>query len=268
MLEIPIKTCLALAACVGCAIANEADWLEIAAEPASWSDALVTANSRRAAFVLDSPAQTQLRGFMLATPLARTFTANGIRRQVADFFKILPRQDEVDLKIEWLDKDGVATGFTRSICSKDGRIRSVHRVGSTTITRTVIAAGDDAAIFIHLIADQPGALCFRLTVDGPVTSEARIEDRRQFILPAGAGHLAAHLWVLPFESDVASDGHSITVRGEGEALIVWNYAAGKPLAATLSNLATRYDPDRNPPDPSKIWHGVLADHLKSAENSP
>lgn len=268
MLEIPMKTCLALAACVGCATADEVDWLKIAAEPASWSNALIVANPLRAAFVLDSPAQTRLRGFMLAAPLARAFTENEIRRQVAGFFKIIPRQDEVDLKIEWLDKDGVAAGFTRAIQPRKLRIRSVHQLGSTTITRTVIATGEDDAIFIHLVADQPGALSFRVTLSGPPASQARIEDRRQLILPAEAGRLAAHLWVLPFESDVASEGRSITVRGEGEALIVWNYATGKPLDATLSKLGTRYDPGHNPPDPAKIWQGVVATLAKSAENSP
>ncbi len=45
----------------------------------------------------------------------------------------------------------------------------------------------------------------------------------------------AHLWVVPFESDVAPDGKSIIVRGEGQALILLSYAPGpdaaKPLAA-------------------------------------
>ena len=268
MLPVSMKSCLALVAGVSCATAGEVAWLDIAAEPASWSDALIVANSRRVAFVLDSLAQTQLRGFMLATPLAQAFPEHEIRSQVADFFRILPRPDEVVLNIDWLDRDGAAIGFTRSICSKEAAIRSVHRVGKTTITRTVIAAGGDDAIFIHLIADQPGALSFRVTLSGPPASEARIEDRRQLILPAGAGHPGAHVWVLPFESDVAREGHFITVRGEGEALIVWNYGIGKPLDATLSRLGTRYDPGHTPPDPAKIWQGVLGTLDKSAENSP
>lgn len=268
MLEIPIKTCLALAASLCCASAEDAVWLKIVAEPATWSDALVVANPRQTGFVLDSPAQTRLRGFELASPLTRVFAEDEIRRQVADFFTILPRPDEVTLKIDWLDKDGRAAGFTRSIHPKDGRIRSVQRVGQTTITRTVVAGGEDDAIFIHLLADQPGALSFRVTLGGPPAANARIEDRRQLILPAGAGHPAAHVWVLPFESDVAGEGNSITVRGEGEALIVWNFAAGKALDTTLANLGTRYDPGHLPPDPAKIWQGILGTQLKSAENSP
>ena len=268
MWKVTLENCLALVACLGCAAADEVAWLKIAAEPSAWSDASITANSQRVAFVLDSPAQTQLRGFVLAAPLARAVTELEMRGQVADFFKILPRQDEVELKIDWLNLEGGVAGFTRAFCPTDGRIRSVHKLGNTTITRTVIAARADDAIFIHLIADQPGALAFRVTLGGAAAADARIEDRRQLILPAGKGRLAAHVWVLPFESDVASEGHSISVRGEGEALIVWDDAVGKPLAATLSQLGTRYDPGHSPPDPAKIWHGVLANHLKSAENSP
>ena len=268
MLKLILENCLALVACLGCAAAEEVAWLKIAAAPSAWSDASITANPQRAAFVLDSPTQTQLRGFVLAAPLLRAVTEPEMRGRVADFFKIQPRQDEVNLTIAWLNLEGLVAGFARAICPMDGRVQSVHKVGNTTITRTLIAPRDEDAIFIHLIADQPGALSFCVTLGGTAAADARIEDRRQLILPAGIGRLAAHVWVLPFESDVASEGHSISVRGEGEALIVWNYAVGKPLAATLSQLGTRYDPGHNPPDPAKIWHGVLANHLKSAENSP
>ncbi len=268
MVKVAFENCLALVVCLGCATAEEVAWLNIAAEPSTWSDAAITANSQRATFVLDSPTQTQLRGFVLAAPLFRAVTEPAMRRQMADFFKILPLHGEVDLKITWLNQEGVVAAFTRSFCPTDGRVQSVHKAGNTTITRTVIAARADDAIFIHLIADQPGALSFRVTLGGSETAGARIEDRRQLILPAGKGRLAACIWVLPFESDVASEGHSISVRGEGEALIVWNYAVGKPPDATWTQLGTRYDPGHNPPDPAKIWHGVLANHLKSTENSP
>lgn len=264
-MEISLKTGLALVACLRCAAAEEAGWLEIAAEPAAWSDALLVANPQRAALVLDAPAQTQLRGFIPAAPVPRVLSAKEMCRQVADFLEIAPRQEEVGLKIDWLDKIEV-TGFTRFMNSQDARVRSVHQAGRTTITRTV-TSGEDA-IYVHLIADQPGALSFRVTLIGPRDSEVRIEDRRQLILPADAGGLAGHVWVLPFESDVAAEGRSITVRGEGEALIVWNFAAGRPIDATWSKLGERYDPGHVPPDPTKIWQGVLESVRKSPENSP
>ena len=268
MWKLTLDCSLALGACLECAAANEVAWCKIAAAPSTWSDAAITANPQRATLVLDSPAQTQLRGFLLAAPLARAVTEPEIRGQVAGFSKILPRQDEVDLKIDWLSPVSEVAGFTRAISPTDGRIRSVHQVGKTTITRTLFAARDECAIFIHLIADQPGALSFQVTLGGASAADARIEDRRQLILPAGKGRFAAHVWVLPFESDVASEGHSISVRGEGEALIVWNYAVAKPLAATLADLGSRYDPGHNPPDPAKIWQGILGSLGKSAENSP
>ena len=268
MWKLTLEYGLALGACLGCAAAAQVAWCNIAAAPSTWSDAAITANPQRAALVLDSPAQTLLRGFLLAGPLARAVTELEIRGQVAGFSEILPRPDEVDLKIDWLSPVNEIAGFTRAFSPTDGRIRSVHQVGKTTITRTVIATRDEDAIFIHLIADQPGALSFQVTLGGGAAAEARIEDRRQLTLPAEKSRLAAHIWVLPFESDVASEGQSISVRGEGEALIVWNYAGAKPLAATLANLGSRYDPGHNPPDPAKIWQGIVESLGKSAENSP
>ena len=87
-------------------------------------------------------------------------------------------------------------------------------------------------------------------------------------LPGGAQILELRLDAL----DVEPDGRSVTVRGEGEALIVWNFSPGKAtaaeLAGTWARLAARHDPGHTPPDVSKVWHGVLEAHLKSAENSP
>ena len=178
-------------------------------------------------------------------------------------------------KIEWLFGDSKPVGFKRTFQPLAGIARSTHQIGSTTITRTVIAAEEEDAVFIHLIADQPGALSFRVTFGISGEGEAKIEDRRRFVRPAVADQpdsLGAEVWVLPFESDVATEDDSIAVRGEGEAMILIAYAAARettlPLAETLARLGKRYDPGHLPPDPSKIWHGVLANHLKSAENSP
>ena len=265
MLPIPIITCLALAACMTCANGDEAPWLKVAAAPVAWSDATVIAHQQRLAFVLDSPAQTQLRGFLLK----REMPVPDIAKQAADLLETLPRPEESVLTIDWLGNTGANEGFTRDIHPQSLGTRSVHRVENTTITRTVLAGIADDVMLIHFIADQPGALSFRVTLGGAAqNADVRIEDRRQLILGPKAGQLGAHVWVLPFESDVASEGNTITVRGEGEALIVWNFAVGKPPEATLSNLGARYDAGHNPPNPAKIWQGALETLGKACENSP
>ncbi len=155
-----------------------------------------------------------------------------------------------ELRIDFPPGEAAATGFERFFRAPTGPVRSRYRILKTTLTRTVLVR--ENVVFIHLIADQPGALSLRVMLDG-----ARIEDRRQLISPA------AHVWVLPFESDVATEGQSISVTGEGEALVIWVFGEGEH-AATLARLGARHDPGHNPPNPAKIWAGVSA----SVENSP
>ncbi|RYD33858.1 MAG: hypothetical protein EOP85_20380, partial [Verrucomicrobiaceae bacterium] len=158
--------------------------------------------------------------------------------------------------------------FSRAWKAGGKETRSTYRVGSTTVTRTVLASAGDDAVVIHLLADQPGALSFRVSI--PADGVKR-EDRRQLIATPETGP-ASHVWVIPFESDVEPDGNGVTVRGEGEAIIVWSFSPDKTgaaeLAGTWKRLAERHDPGHNPPDVTKIWHGVAEDHRKSPENSP
>ena len=170
------------------------------------------------------------------------------------------------LDIAWLG-NAEARDFRRETHT-GGLTRSVQRSGSTTITRTVLASEKHGAIFIHFLADMPGALTFRVAHGGPRGVEAHIEDRRQLILPPGKSSTGAHIRVLPFESDVTPGAHSITVRGEGEALVIWTYAPDQTPAETWEKLGDLHDPGHRPPDPAKIWRGVLEDALRAAENSP
>jgi hypothetical protein len=270
-MKLLLKTSLILATCLHCAAAGEAEWLEIAKPPAGWSDSLPTANKRRTAFVLDTPTATRLRGFLVGSRFPVAVDEKTIRGEVAEFFKTNPLPGAAELKIEWLAGGETPEDFTRSIEKKGGQIRSRYRLGDTTVTRTVIVAKDDDAVFIHLLANQPGALNFRVTLETEPEEKVRIQDRRQLLLAPATGP-ASHVWVLPFESDVSPDGGGLAVKGEGEALIIWSYAAGndavKALSQTLSKLGNRYDPGNTSADPSKIWHGVLESHLKSVENSP
>ena len=253
----------------------EPGWVEISAKPRDWPDSLPLLTERRSAFVLDMPTASHLRGFAVSSPRKPALTEAGIREQVAGLLGKMPWQEKVDLKIDWLMGEERPVEFLRSFLPENGIARSSYRLDSAKITRTVIADETESAIFIHLISDKPGALSFRVILSVSKGGEPTIVDRRQLVIPPSPdapGSLGAHVWVLPFESDVAPDGNSIVVRGEGEALVILTFAtgseAGKPLAETLTRLGNRYDPGHLPADPSKIWHGVLAGHLKTIENSP
>lgn len=265
------NACLTLATCVHCAAAGDAAWLEIASPPAAWSDSLPTANKQRTAFILDAAAVTRLQGFLVGSQFPPATDEKAIHDGVAAFLKNQPRPGVAELKIEWLTDGETVKNFTRSVQEKNGQIRSRYWVGDTTITRTVIAAKDDDAVFIHLLANQPGALNFRVILGTGPEEKAEIEDRRQLLLTPAIGP-TSYVWVLPFESDVSPDGTGLAVKGEGEALIIWSFAAEndavKALSQVLLKLGNRYDPGNTPADPSKIWHGVLESHLKSVENSP
>ena len=218
------RSALSLLACAALATAEEP-----AADP--WSKALGSLYGNGKLLFLDSAAVTQVRGV------------------------IAP--DKVDLKIDWLFEKDTQVDFQQPVSLKDGRIQSTCRIGTTTVTRTLFASPQDNAVFIHFLADKPGALSFRVSLDAP---QVRIEDRRQLISTAESG-ISTRLWVLPFESEVTPEARSITVRGEGEAMIVLDFSrekgAEKSLSQTLTRLGNTYDPGHFPPDPSRIWQGVL-----------
>ncbi|MES2475201.1 MAG: hypothetical protein V4640_05430 [Verrucomicrobiota bacterium] len=230
----------------GAALRAESDW--------SAAVAMVSTNHRLQ--LLDAPRQTELRG-SLGHGKAQPENA------------VPPPAPYVDLKFDWLSSEP-PTDFQQT---REGEslIRSTCRVGKARITRTYLVDPEDGSVLIHLLANMPGALSFRVSLSGTGEVAPRIEDRRELIRTVPDG-VSAHVRVVPFESDVSPDGKSILVRGEGEALILLSYAAGadapKTLAETWKRLAQRHDPGNNPPDPVKIWHAVLGERLKSIENSP
>ncbi|MEO5915518.1 MAG: hypothetical protein ABIS50_14895 [Luteolibacter sp.] len=268
-MESVLKFLLILASCLSLAAKEEDGWMEIGGASEVWTDALPVWNQKRAALVLDSPAKTRLRAAFLPAPFSGKKA--GLEDRANELLGIFEKQKDAVFTIDWLGEAPSAVGFERAVHVGDGRVRSVSRAGTTSITRTVICSRADDAVFIHLIANQPGALSFKVTLGAEAGGKVKIEDRRQLILTPQEG-LASHAWVLPFESDVTPDGDSIVVKGEGEALIVWNYAGQNApagaISRTLQQLGERYDPGDVPPNPAKIWQGVLASHLKSIENSP
>ncbi len=163
---------------------------------------------------------------------------------------------DVKFRIDWFTGNVKPEKF-RSDPAKEGFITSTHLLGKTTLTRTILASGEEDCVFIHVHADQPGPVHFtaRFVSEDPI----EIHDRRQLILSGRKIH--AHAWIIPYESDVTDDGKSaITLAGEGEALIILNLTAnpGKHrIADTLTRLGGKYDPGHTPPSPHLIWEGVM-----------
>lgn len=166
----------------------------------------------------------------------------------------------ITFRIDWLNQTPPPKEFSVKI--EHGISESTHLLGSTHITRTILASEKDDAIFIHFLADKPGDLAFRATLVPPAgKGEITIEDRRELVWNPDETPEKARAWVIPFESDVESEGSAIVLRGEGECLLILNFADRdsneKPLADTWKRLANSHDPGSNPPDPTKIWQSVF-----------
>lgn len=163
--------------------------------------------------------------------------------------------EPVVFRIDWTAGQAEAEGFLSSP-SKNGVITSTHRLGQTTITRTILADETADCIVIHVIADQPG----EISLDAKFVSEhpAVILNRREILLRGEKTH--AHAWILPFEADVHDDGRgTVSLNGEGEALIILNLTADPeavPISDTLLRLGRKHDPKHMPPDPHRVWEGV------------
>ena len=158
-------------------------------------------------------------------------------------------------RINWKSGGETPAGFAVSE-AKDGAITSTHRLGKTTVTRTILASTTADCILVHVIADQPGAVSFKA---GYVTDHpTKIRNRREIHL--SGGKIQAQAWVIPFEADVHDDGKgTIFLNGEGEALIIFNLTADpetSPISQTFARIGREHDPGRPPPDPHLIWEGL------------
>ena len=161
----------------------------------------------------------------------------------------------VSFRIDWLSGNATPENFRNRTAMPD-RLSSTHRLGKTTLTRTILASESADCILVHIHADQPGDVHFTARFDSK--KPVKIQDRRQIILPGKEIH--AQAWIIPFESDVSDDGRTITVSGEGEALIIVNLTPEPdklPISHTLTRLGAKYDPGHTPPNPHLIWQGVL-----------
>ncbi|MEO7100091.1 MAG: hypothetical protein ABI162_12070 [Luteolibacter sp.] len=249
------RTLLPLIACLGIHAAKGDPPREIRiAHP--WRKSFLRQTENGGVLYFDSAEKSMLRGF----------TFPGEAKLLGEGESPTPL-DSFDLRIDWLTGEYGLANIRQPSLLADGRIESAYQHGKTTFTRTVVAARKEKAVFIHLLTDKPGALSFRVSLNIP----AHVEDRRQLVATADSG-LSAHVWVLPFEAEVAEEGQSIVVRGEGEALIVVNFShengAEKALSQTFSNLGAIHDPGHSPPDPSRIWQGVIRASAAAPADSP
>lgn len=159
-------------------------------------------------------------------------------------------------RIDWESGSEKPAGFKSSKPDR-GAVTSSHRLGKTTITRTILASATADCILVHVVADQPGAVSFKARFVSE--SPAKILDRREILL--SGKQIQAHAWIIPFESDVHDDGKAtIFLNGEGEALIILNLTdrpETAPISNTLTRLGRKHDPAHTPPGPHLIWEGIL-----------
>ncbi|WP_035601065.1 glycoside hydrolase N-terminal domain-containing protein [Haloferula sp. BvORR071] len=177
--------------------------------------------------------------------------------------------------LDWLaENEGPVTNYKRTLNLEDGTVVTTFNRGGAGFTWTVFATGEDGLIVTHLRTDKPGSLHFRVTLPTELPATLKVEDRRILTLngKSGGKPFAARAWVYPMESEVTPGEKEITVRGEGEALILLAATRDPDKIATL--------PDRlkplgfggdDHPDVFQVWNGLLERHLaahrKAMENA-
>lgn len=163
-----------------------------------------------------------------------------------------------ELRFEWLDAAGPVTDYRRQLDLATGIATTTFKRNTAGFTATTFVSRADDLIVLHLRSDKPGFLGFRVRLAQGETKPA-IEDRRVLVLPN------ARAWVYPMESEVTPGDGEITVRGEGEALIL--------VAATSDPAKIAKLPDRmkalgfggkEHPDLQAVSTGLLERQRKSA----
>lgn len=166
-----------------------------------------------------------------------------------------------ELRFEWLDAAGPVTDYRRRLDPATGIATVTFQRNSAGFTATTFVSRPDDLLVLHLRADKPGFLGFRVRLTHGEAKSA-IEDRRVLVLPQ------ARAWIHPMESEVTPGDGEITVRGEGEALIL--------VAATADPAKIAQLPDRvkalgfggsEHPDLQAVWTGLLERQKQSAAPS-
>jgi|GEM_PF-5642451 len=165
------------------------------------------------------------------------------------------------LRIDWLNNEPGPKDFEVEVTDKLKVITTTYRQGTTGITRTFLATPE--MIFLHFVADQPGAISFKATLGSPRAGTTAVRERNELSwISTKEPAMKAYARVIPFESDVETEGNSIVLRGEGECMVIFSFTPlddpGKPISGTWERLAAALDPGEEHPDPVKIWQTILA----------
>lgn len=163
-----------------------------------------------------------------------------------------------ELRFEWLDAAGPVTHYRRQLDPVTGILTTTFKRNTAGFTTTTFVSRPDDLLVLHLRADKPGFLSFRIRLTHGETKPA-IEDRRILILPQ------ARAWIYPMESEVTPGDGEITVHGEGEALILVAATSDPAKIARLPGRmnALGFGGDEHP-DLQLVWTGLLERQTKAA----
>lgn len=181
----------------------------------------------------------------------------------------LSRQPIGSVWIDFLDREQETTRYRRGFNLGEGTANAYWRRDGASFTMTTLVSDVDDVIIVHLLANMPGALGFRVRLTGfNENSDAPVGvptgDRGELRL-AGQD-FTTHAWAVPFESEVAPDKEGMVIRGEGEAMIVICTSKDPTgAAAGFSALAAKYDGRDEHPDFGKIWHSAFEAQQKKRQ---
>ncbi|MDB6077007.1 MAG: glycoside hydrolase family 95 protein [Akkermansiaceae bacterium] len=186
-----------------------------------------------------------------------------------------PPRDLAEIRVDWLDGEQPFKDFSRTLDPAQGVVTTRFTRGTSELIGKVFISEADDLTVIHLRADKPGSLSFKIRLERPGRPEATMEvkDRRVLILrgktneAADAPSFEVRAWVFPMESEVTPAEKDISVLGEGEALVLIATAVGKEGSPALTEIGTRLQKygfgGTEHPDISELWDGLLERHLKA-----
>ncbi len=201
--------------------------------------------------------ETKYETFPLFTDLAKAEQPADPKKPALDFTGTA----RAVFTLDWLDDKAPAINYQRELKFADGTsVVTFQRDGAGFTWTTFISKPDDLLV-LHLRTDKPGALNFRVELAAKTQDDkgqdAKVEDRR--ILALQNKDLAARAWVYPMESEVTPGENEITVRGEGEALVLLAATTDAPKIARLPERVKTLVGEGHP-DTFALWTGLLERH--------
>lgn len=175
--------------------------------------------------------------------------------------------------LDWLAGNAPVSDYKRVLNLEEGTVVTTFKRGGAGFTWTVFASSADDLIVTHLRTDKPGALNFKVELPTEHKGKVHVEDRRILILNGDLGGkrakpFEARAWVYPMESEVTPGAREITVKGEGEALIL---LAAETDPEKIKTLPERLKPlgfgGDGHPDIFQVWKGLLDRHVAAHRKS-